>query len=85
VIFARCELFIIYADRKLMAPAMSETHIHLPEERTEIQSHWHYQNTRRSHPAQRNNSDRREQTGNNGDLRNRPREQAHVRASQPIV
>jgi hypothetical protein len=44
----RNELFIIYADRKLMAPAMIariETHFHLPEERIEIQSHWHYQST----------------------------------------
>jgi len=81
VIFAReteldrsCELFIIYADHKLVASAMIariETHIHSPEERTEIRSHWHCQNTRPSHPAQRNNpkcssnSDRREQTGNN--------------------
>ena len=37
---------IIYADRKLLTPAMIariETQFHLPQERTEIQSDFHYQ------------------------------------------
>ena len=42
------DLFILYADRKLMAPTMIAriaTQIHLPAERTEIQSDFHYQST----------------------------------------
>jgi hypothetical protein len=40
--------FILYADRKLMTPAMItriETQFHLPEDRTEIQSDFHYRST----------------------------------------
>jgi hypothetical protein len=40
--------FSSYDARKLMTPAMIariETQFHLPEERTEIQSDWHYQST----------------------------------------
>jgi hypothetical protein len=40
------DVFIIYADRKLMTPAMItriETQFHLPGERTEVQSDFHYQ------------------------------------------
>ncbi len=49
------------------------------------------ENARRAHPAQRNDpkchskKDGREQTGNNGDPWNPPREQVRVRALQPIV
>jgi hypothetical protein len=42
------DLFIIYADRKLMTPATIArigTQFHLPAERTEVQSDWHYQST----------------------------------------
>jgi hypothetical protein len=42
------QLFVLYADRKLLAPAMIAriaTQFHLPAERTEIQSDWHYQST----------------------------------------
>jgi hypothetical protein len=42
------DLFILYADRKLMTPATIariETQFHLPAERTEVQSDWHYQST----------------------------------------
>ena len=42
------DLFIIYADRKLLTPATIarlETHFQFPEERTEIQSDLHYQST----------------------------------------
>ena len=42
------DLFLIYADRKLLTPATIvrlETQFQLPEERTEIQSDWHYQST----------------------------------------
>jgi hypothetical protein len=49
IVFDRSrDLFILYADRKLLTPAMIariETQFHLPEERTEIQSDWHYQST----------------------------------------
>jgi hypothetical protein len=49
VVFDRSRvLFILYADRKLMTPVMIariKTQFHLPEERTEIQSDWHYQST----------------------------------------
>ncbi|HUB65147.1 MAG TPA: hypothetical protein VL996_12035, partial [Methylocella sp.] len=41
-------LFMLYADRKLLTPATIariETHFHLPAERTEVQSDWHYQST----------------------------------------
>src|SRR5256885_5628004 len=40
------DLFILYADRKLMTPATIAriaTQFHLPEERTEVKSDWHYQ------------------------------------------
>ena len=47
VVFDRArDLFIIYADHKLMTPAMITriaTHFHLPTERTQIQSDFHYQ------------------------------------------
>ena len=42
------DVFIIYADRKLMTPAMItriETQFHLLGKRTEVQSDWHYQST----------------------------------------
>jgi len=42
------DLFILYADRKLLTPATIariETQFHLPEKRIEIQSDWHYQST----------------------------------------
>ena len=42
------DLFIIYADRKLLTPATIarlETQFQLPEERTEIQSDLHYKST----------------------------------------
>ncbi|MGO9642396.1 MAG: hypothetical protein ACLP1Y_13965 [Candidatus Acidiferrales bacterium] len=49
IVFDRArDLFIIYADRKLLTQAMIariETHFHLPPERTEVQSDWHYQST----------------------------------------
>jgi hypothetical protein len=49
VVFDRSrDLFILYADRKLLTPATIariETHFHLPAERTEVQSDWHYQST----------------------------------------
>jgi hypothetical protein len=47
IVFDRArELFLLYADRKLMAPAIIErvkTQFHLPAERTEIQWDFHYQ------------------------------------------
>jgi hypothetical protein len=49
IVFDRSrDLFIIYADRKLMAPATIariKTRFHLPAERTETQSDLHYQST----------------------------------------
>jgi hypothetical protein len=48
IVFHRAsDVFVIYADRKLMTPAMitPSTQFHLPEERTEIQSDFHYQST----------------------------------------
>jgi hypothetical protein len=42
------DLFILYADRKLLTPATIariQAQFHLPEDRTEIQSDWHYQST----------------------------------------
>jgi hypothetical protein len=49
IVFDRArEMFILYADRKLLTPAMIariKTQFHLPEERAEIQSDWHYQST----------------------------------------
>ena len=42
------DLFIIYADRKLLTPAMIariETQFHLPQERTEAKSDVHYRST----------------------------------------
>ena len=47
IVFDRTrDQFILYADRKLMTPATIariETQFHLPAERTEVQSDWHYQ------------------------------------------
>jgi hypothetical protein len=49
IVFDRSrDLFILYADRKLMTPATIariETQFHVPEERTEIESDFHYQST----------------------------------------
>jgi hypothetical protein len=49
IVFDRSrDLFIIYADRKLLTPAMIariETQFHLREERTEVTSDFHYQST----------------------------------------
>jgi hypothetical protein len=47
IVFDRSrDLFILYADRKLLAPvtiARIKAQFHLPEERTEVTSDWHYQ------------------------------------------
>jgi hypothetical protein len=47
IVFDRArDLFILYADRKLLTPATIarlETQFHLPAVRTEIQSDWRYQ------------------------------------------
>jgi len=47
IVFDRArDVFIIYADRKLMTPAMIAriaTNFHLPEKRTEVKSDLHYQ------------------------------------------
>jgi hypothetical protein len=49
IVFDRArDLFIIYADRKLMTSAMiarTATQFHLPVERTEVQRDLHYQST----------------------------------------
>jgi hypothetical protein len=49
IVFDRSrDLFILYADRKLVVPAMIAriaTEFHLSTERTEVQSDWHYQST----------------------------------------
>ena len=49
IVFDRSrELFILYADRKLLTPATVAriaTQFHLPAERTEVQSDFHYQST----------------------------------------
>jgi hypothetical protein len=49
IVFDRArDLFVLYADRKLLTPATIarlETQFQLPEERTEIQSDFHYQST----------------------------------------
>jgi hypothetical protein len=49
IVFDRSrDLFVLYADRKLLTPATIariETQFHLPEERTESQSDFHYQST----------------------------------------
>ncbi len=49
IVFDRArDLFIIYADRKLLTPATIariQAQFHLPGNRTEIQSDWHYQST----------------------------------------
>jgi hypothetical protein len=49
IVFDRSrDLFILYADRKLLTPARIariETQFHLPAERTEVKSDWHYQST----------------------------------------
>jgi hypothetical protein len=49
IVFDRSrDLFILYADRKLVTPEMIAriaTRFHLPEERTEITSDFHYQST----------------------------------------
>ena len=42
------DLFVLYADRKLMTPAMVariETQFHLRADRTEVKSDFHYQST----------------------------------------
>jgi hypothetical protein len=47
IVFDRSrDLFILYADRKLLTLATIgriETQFHLPTERTEVQGDWHYQ------------------------------------------
>jgi hypothetical protein len=47
IVFDRArDLFVLYADRRLMSPAMIariKTQFHLPEERIEVQSDFHYQ------------------------------------------
>jgi hypothetical protein len=47
IVFDRSrDLFVLYADRKLLTPATIvriETQFHLPGERTEVTSDWHYQ------------------------------------------
>jgi hypothetical protein len=47
IVFDRArDLFVLYADRKLMTPAMTariKAQFHLPAERTEVQSDFHYQ------------------------------------------
>jgi hypothetical protein len=47
IVFDRSrDVFMLYADRKLLTPAMIariETKFQLPEERTEIQTDFHYQ------------------------------------------
>jgi hypothetical protein len=47
IVFDRArDLFILYADRKLMTPAMIariKTKFHLPADRTKVQSDFHYQ------------------------------------------
>jgi hypothetical protein len=49
IVFDRSrDLFIVYADRKLLTPATIariETHFHLPADRIEVQNDWHYQST----------------------------------------
>jgi hypothetical protein len=49
IVFDRArELFVLYADRKLLTPATIAriaTQFHLPAERTEVKSDWHYQST----------------------------------------
>jgi hypothetical protein len=49
IVFDRARnLFVLYADRKLMTLAMIariKSHFHLPAERTEVQSDFHYQST----------------------------------------
>ncbi len=49
IVFDRArDLFIIYADRKLLTPATIarlNTQFLLPAERTEVKSDWHYQST----------------------------------------
>jgi hypothetical protein len=49
IVFDRSrDLFILYADRKLLTPAMIArlaTQFHLPTERIEVQSDFHYQST----------------------------------------
>jgi hypothetical protein len=49
IVFDRSrDLFIIYADRKLLTPATTaliQAQFHLPADRTEVASDWHYQST----------------------------------------
>jgi hypothetical protein len=49
IVFDRTrDLFLLYADRKLLTPATIariKTQFHLPQERTEVQSDFHYQST----------------------------------------
>jgi hypothetical protein len=49
IVFDRSrDLFVLYADRKLLTQATIahiETQFHVPLERTEVKSDWHYQST----------------------------------------
>jgi len=49
IVFDRsCDLYILYADRKLLTPAMIariKAQFHLSEERTEVKRDFHYQST----------------------------------------
>jgi hypothetical protein len=49
IVFDRArDVFVLYADRKLLTPAMiarMETQFHLPAKCTEVQSDFHYQST----------------------------------------
>jgi hypothetical protein len=49
IVFDRArDLFILYADRKLLTSATIariKAQFHLPEDRTKVQSDWHYQST----------------------------------------
>jgi hypothetical protein len=52
IVFDRArDLFILYADRKLLTPATIariKAQFHLPAGHTEVQSDWHYQSTETS-------------------------------------
>jgi hypothetical protein len=54
IVFDRSRgVFIIYTDRKLLTPATIAriaTQFHLPAERTEVQSDFHYQSNERPRP-----------------------------------
>jgi hypothetical protein len=49
IVFDRSrDLFVLYADRKLLTPARIariKSQFHLPAKRTEVKSDWHYQST----------------------------------------